>query len=83
MHDTKALSVKDIMAELGCKVDHARTIMLMELPHTDISVAGAKRPTWRCKRKDFDRWLATREEASGNDKLTEFSRQYMKAGGKP
>ena len=82
MGSNKALSIADIQNELGCSLTRARNIVLNELPHTNISSPGAERPRWRVKRKDFDKWMAAREEAAGNDKLTEFSKKYMQGSGK-
>lgn len=73
----QALSIADIQDELGCGLTRAREIMLNELPHADIGAPGNRKPTWRAKRKDFDRWQTSRTEAAGNDRLIEFSRKHM------
>ena len=73
----QALSISDIQDLLACSLTRARNVMLMELPHTDISATGSRKPTWRAKRSDFVKWQADRTDAAGNDKLAEFSRKYM------
>lgn len=73
----QSLSVKDIQHELGCSPNHARAIVLNELPHHNIALKGG-RPTWRVRRKDFDSWMAERLEAAGNEQIQEFSRRYLK-----
>lgn len=73
----QALSITDIQDLLACSLTRARDIMLMELPHTNIGSLGSRKPTWRAKRSDFDKWQANRTEAAGNDRLAEFSRKYM------
>ncbi len=72
-----SLSVKDIQQELGCSPNHARTIVLNELPHHNISTTGS-RPTWRVRRKDFEAWMAGRREAPGLERIEEFARKYMR-----
>lgn len=73
-----AVSIADIMEELGCKIDRAREIMLYELPHYDISATGSKRPTWRAKRKDFDRYLNAREHRPEREAQEAFNNQYLR-----
>lgn len=73
-----SLSISDIMAEVGCKRDRAAAIMLQELPHTDISAAGSRKPSWRCKRRDFERWLTAREQPPRNDRLEAFAQKYLR-----
>lgn len=73
----QSLSVKDIQDELGCSPNHARSIVLNELPHIDISARG-NRPTWRVRRKDFESWMAARREAPGLERLEEFAKQYTR-----
>ena len=78
----QSLSITDIKDLLACSNNHARKIMLMELPHTNIGSIGSRNPTWRAKRSDFEKWQADRTDAAGNDKLDEFRRKYM-TGKKP
>lgn len=78
----QSLSIADIQDEMGCGLTRAREIMLNELPHTDIDAPGNRKPTWRAKRSDFEKWQASRTDAAGNDKLAEFRRKYM-TGDKP
>lgn len=73
-----SMSISDIMAELGCKRDRATVIMLHELPHMDISAETARRPSWRCRRRDFERWLEARAHPAGNDRLRAFASKYMR-----
>lgn len=72
------VAIIDIKNHLGCSLTRAREIMLFELPHIDISKPGSKKPTWRAKKRDFDRWLEGREQMSGRQALEEFSRRYMR-----
>lgn len=72
------VAIIDIKNQLGCSLTRAREIMLFELPHIDISKPGAKKPTWRAKKRDFDKWLEGREYMSGREELAEFSRRYMR-----
>ena len=74
----KTISISEIMEELNCKIDRARDIMLLELPHMDISSPGSRKPTWRAKRTDFDRWVRDREKAAGNDRLKPFAERYVR-----
>lgn len=73
----QSLSVKDIQHELGCSPNHARAIVLNELPHHNIALKG-ERPTWRVRRKDFDSWMAGREHEPGIDRIRRFSAKYMR-----
>lgn len=79
MQDT-SISIRGIMNELGCKIDRAREIMLFELPHYDISASGSQRPTWRAKRRDFDRYLKAREHRPGREAQEEFNNRYLRGG---
>lgn len=78
MRINRSLSIQDIMAELGCKIDRARQIMLFELPHYDISAPGSYYRAWRCSRKEFERWRDGRTEAAGIEKHYEFERKNMR-----
>lgn len=73
----QSLSVKDIQKELNCSPNHARAIVLNELPHHNIALKGG-RPTWRVRRKDFDSWMAGRLEEAGNDRLKQFAERYLR-----
>lgn len=77
MTPKNAVSIGDIQRELNCSPDRATEIMLQELPHMNIGAPGAKRPTWRAKRRDFEAWLASRQVAAGMDTQKEFERLYM------
>lgn len=72
------MSVQDIMRELNCKRDRAYDIMVKELPHWDIAMVGSKNRHWRCRRKDFERWLSGRMYPADNDRLTAFAEKYMR-----
>lgn len=75
---TGSISISDIARELNCSTERATNIMLMELPHVDIRAPGAKRATWRAKRKDFEAWLAAREQEPGIEVIKRFSAKYMR-----
>lgn len=72
-----ALSVKDIQNELSCSPNHARTIVLNELPHHNISTRGS-RPTWRVRRKDFEEWVEGRREAPGLERIEQFAQKFTR-----
>lgn len=76
--NNNSLSISEIMAEVGCKRDRATAIMLQELPHIDISATGSRKPSWRCKRRDFEHWLAIREQPPGNKHLEAFAQKYIR-----
>lgn len=77
---TAMVSIKDIQLELGCKVDRATQIMRFELPHYDVSTPGSKKPRWRAKRKDFDKWLLGRRQAAGRELAEAFASKYLRGG---
>lgn len=73
-----ALSIKDLQNELGCSPNFAREIVMRELPHHNIAVAGSLRPCWRIRRKDFEVWMEARREAPGNERIEEFAKRYTR-----
>ena len=73
-----ALSIKDIQSELGCSPNYAREIVMMELPHYDISNKGSLRATWRVRRTDFEKWLGIRREAPGLERIEQFAQKYTR-----
>lgn len=78
MKPSSMVSIADIRAALGCSLTRAREIMLMELAHIDISTPGARKPTWRAKRTEFERWMQGREQEAGNAALERFARKYIR-----
>ena len=74
------ISISDIQEELGCKRDRASSIMMFELPHYDVSPPGAKRATWRAKRKDFEKWMLSRLHPAGREQAEAFAQQYLRGG---
>ena len=74
---TGSLSVTDIQNELSCSPNHARSIVLNELPHHNIATTGG-RPTWRVRRKDFEAWMANRRQAPDLERIEEFAKHYMR-----
>jgi hypothetical protein len=73
-----ALSVKDIQNELSCSANHARAIVLNELPHFDISTRGSFRPTWRVKRSDFEKWREQRNKEPGLERIEQFAQKFTR-----
>lgn len=77
MNQKGALSIKDIQRELGCSPNHARALVLNELPHFNIATTGG-RVTWRVRRRDFERWLEARREAPALERIEEFAKRYTR-----
>ena len=54
--------------------NHARKIVLTELPHINIGLGN--NPIWRVSRKDFEGWCEARK-IDPMAYLEEFSQKYM------
>lgn len=77
MKPASMITIKDIQNELGCSIDRATEIMHYELPHINIAGPASKRPCWRARRADFDKWLNSREAEPGRAAQERFTRKYL------
>lgn len=77
MKPASMITIKNIQNELGCSIDRATEIMHFELPHINIAGPGSKRPAWRARRSDFEKWINSREAEPGRAALERFTKKFM------